>query len=92
MTLIKVKNLKGTSDNNAPSGSWIKDWERVSGKKATKCSYCGSISNLVGAHIKKVDSIDNDWYIVPFCSSCNQTEKEFLVDSSLLVSVNNIRK
>ena len=38
--------------------------------------YCGDKAE-VGAHVKKVSSLDSSWYIVPLCSGCNQQEDEF---------------
>ncbi|MDR3094383.1 MAG: hypothetical protein LBU62_07080 [Bacteroidales bacterium] len=90
--MIKVKNLNGTK-GLIPNGygSWLEYWEAKSGQRATKCMRVGCSvtgrSNLVGAHVKKVGSYDNSWYIVPLCQADNMRTDEFSV-SDLLVPVN----
>ena len=75
--MVKVKNLIGTA-GRVPSGyaSWLDYWEAKTGQKATKCMRvgCGVVSraNLVGAHVKKVGTNDNSWYIVPLCHTDNR--------------------
>ncbi|MDR1846950.1 MAG: hypothetical protein LBR17_02395 [Bacteroidales bacterium] len=89
--MICVKNLIGTSDNRVPNdySSWLDYWEKEKNQKANQCSAsdCSQSDNLVGAHVKKVGSDDNSWYIVPLCQSCNMSEREFLVNENLLVPV-----
>jgi len=87
--MVKVKNLNGTGDR-VPNGyaSWLDYWEAKSGQKATKCmrvncSVTGR-TNLVGAHVKKVDSSDNKWYIVPLCQADNKRTDEFYVYEPLV--------
>ncbi len=88
--ITKVKNLRGTGDRK-PVGynSWLEFWEARSGEKATMCKSisCSSKTDLVGAHVKKVDSNDGKWYIVPLCKGCNARDDEFYV-SGTLVAVN----
>jgi len=69
---IKVKNLNGTSDSEVPAGysSWLEYWEKKTGNKANQCGCCMAKAS-VGAHVKKCDSVDNNWYIVPLCQRCN---------------------
>lgn len=82
--MYKVKNLKGTSDR-VPNGynSWLHYWESATGQVASKCNRLGcgvtGRSNLVGAHVKKVDSLDNNWYIVPLCQADNMSSDVFYV-------------
>lgn len=79
--IMKVINLNGTSRFNVPSGysSWIEYWEAVTGLKASICSAAGCFnkSDLVGAHVQKVNSSDKKMYIVPLCRGCNQRTDEF---------------
>lgn len=85
----KVKNLHGTSDR-VPNGyaSWLDFWEAKSGQKATNCLRVGcgvtGRSKLVGAHVKKVGSSDNSWYIVPLCQADNMRTDEFYVYEPLV--------
>jgi hypothetical protein len=87
--MVKVKNLNGTA-GRVPFGyeSWLDYWETKSGQRATKCMRVGcnvtGRVNLVGAHIKKVDSSDNSWYIVPLCQADNKRTDEFYVYEPLV--------
>lgn len=89
--VIKVKNLKGTGSNARQiTGTWLELWEEQTGRKAEKClaydnynkekntvSLCGSTKGLLGGHVKKVGKNDDRWYILPICSTHNQTEDEY---------------
>ena len=87
-TIIKVKNLNGTSDSQ-PEGysEWKAFWEGKTNKKFGKCSNqeCQDRAE-VGAHVKIVSSHksfeNNKWYIVPLCKKCNNTHhtEEFYVN------------
>jgi hypothetical protein len=57
--------------------------------KATECKsvLCSAKTDLVGAHVIKVDSSDGKWYIVPLSKACNKRTDEFYV-SEILVAVN----
>ena len=59
-------------------------------KKAGFCRGCNKkTSDLVGGHIIKIGTEDRCRYIVPLCSSCNNTKNlEFEVKESDLVSAN----
>ena len=69
---MKIKNIKMTSDKPCSCGSWLKHWEKFS---ALSFAYCSVSSpncmnkDLVGAYVRKVDSDDKKWYIVPLCSA-----------------------
>ncbi len=86
-----VKNVPKTTDDEAPDDSyWIDFWEEKSKLKAKKCSniYCGCTTNLNGGHVKKVDSIDTNTYIVPLCKECNHytNTESFKVASRLIAA------
>lgn len=89
---MKVKNLNGTSDNTCKCGSWIKHWEKFSGKSTP--TYCCVNSctgkDLVGGHVQKDSSTDKSWYIIPICKTCNGKQGEDLdiSDTTVLVSAN----
>ena len=83
--MIKVKNLNGTSDNDAHI--WLDFWERKTGKKVGECGCRGCTKKATdGAHVKKADSNDGRWYIVPLCHECNMkpSSEEFYVDEVLV--------
>ena len=89
---IKVKNLNGTADNNPPYGysSWKDYWIMVKGYWPSCCAVYGCTSiPTVAAHVKIVDSLDNDWYLVPMCYYHNNQRGEMLlVDDRYLVKAN----
>ncbi len=71
---MRVKNLNGTSDYKLPTGctSWKDFYIKRKGFWPSSCG-CLNCSNTadVGAHVKKVNSSDNSWYIIPLCSHHN---------------------
>lgn len=71
---MKVKNLRGTTDNDHPAGyTSCKEFYVV--RRGYWPKECGCITcrqkAMVGAHVKKVGSTDNSWYIIPLCSYHN---------------------
>lgn len=74
---IKVKNIKGTSDNKCNCDSWMDHWEIETGKTAYKCIIkdCPNEAKH-GGHVKRVDIDSNKWYIIPLCPSHNNWKKE----------------
>ncbi len=78
---VTVKNLKGTSDLSCRCGTWLRHWERGSGRSATVCWVQGCAKPPeVGAHVKKVGTFDETRYIVPMCQAHN------MIDGNLLLS------
>lgn len=94
--MIKVKNVNGTSRFKSPANynNWQEYWEEQSGRTASRCSavdcHAHGRSNLVGAHVQKVDSFDHNWYIVPLCKSCNNRIGYFFVDELLVPVPSNL--
>ena len=101
---IPVKNIKGTGENaRTITGSWLEYWEEETGRKADKClafdndpkqdpNYvyqCESTNGLVGGHVMKVNSSDKRWYILPICSSHNQSEDVYWAREKDLVLATN---
>ena len=73
MSYIEVKNKKGTSENNPPSGysSWLDFWEKKKGSKANKCEIMSCKGNAdLGGHVIKVGEGSKE-YILPMCYTCN---------------------
>ena len=78
--MTKVKNVSGSSRFPVPAGysSWLDYWEQKTGTKKSVCGVVGcSNNNLVGAHVQKVGSSDQKWYITPICADCNKRTDEF---------------
>ena len=77
---VKVKHAKGTTDNSIV---WIDYWakqtkEDMSNHQLWHCECCNKdvpVSEMVGAHVVKVDSPDDAVYIYPTCDTCNKTYK-----------------
>ena len=91
MSLIYVKNKKGTTDKLLPYkySSWLDLWEQKKGKEASGCSVyeCTGSSDL-GGHVIKVGEGGKE-YILPMCYSCNNKPEDelFRAFESNLVSV-----
>jgi hypothetical protein len=78
--IMKIKNIKGTSGENCACDSWLKHWEKFSGQTTTWCQANGCAkTDVVGAHVQRVDIYDSKEYIYPLCNSCNQKEGSFEV-------------
>jgi hypothetical protein len=88
---VKVKNINGTSSNTCKCGSWLKHWEKYSGEKAGLCNEKSCTNSAtIGAHVQKLNSIDDSWYIVPLCNKHNNKRGEELelYKSPQLISAN----
>lgn len=88
-----VKNIIGSSRFPAPKGysTWLDYWEHQTGKKVSICGVFGcSKTDLVGAHVQKVNGTDKSWYITPICRSCNQRTDEFNVCWELVPVPSNL--
>ncbi len=88
---MKVKNLNGTSGNTCNCGSWLQHWKNYSGQTANKCvvNNCGN-NPEVGGHVQKDSLLDQNWYIIPICKTCNAKRGQDLdiYDKVKLVSEN----
>ena len=88
---MKVTNINGTSDNSCRCDSWLDHWEKFGGGLLfNQCAVEGCFYNAqVGAHVKKHNSSDNNWYIIPLCNRHNLTNRTLEIeDSTRLVSAN----
>lgn len=94
---MKIENIKGSSKISSrpksPFGSWLNYWEfhynnclSLKYKEIFTCPSCNQITkreDMCGCHvIKKDNSNDNNWYIVPMCNKCNQKEGIFEIDNN----------
>ncbi len=88
--MAKIKNINGTSALKCKCGTWLGHWKKHSGQSAYFCSEKTCINtSLVGAHVKKAESLDNNWYIVPLCVAHNFSVGTLEIsDSVKLVSAN----
>ena len=98
--LIKVKHVHSDDRWANPkdgSPSWIEYWKKYSGfelKDFCRDCHCKPSGDniFVGAHVKKVNSLDETIYIVPVCKACNikgaSDCHEFECDSRILVPAN----
>lgn len=75
--MAKIKNINGTSDNKCKCGTWIDHWKKYNIQRQTLPIFCPTKGCLekptVGAHVQKDSFLDNSWYIVPLCVSCNKS-------------------
>lgn len=87
--MAKVKIINGTSATTCKCGSWFQHWTQFSGLKATYCSEIFCIrKDLIGSHVQRVGSTDNNRYIVPLCQEHNNSIMTLDVGSTVLVSAN----
>jgi len=88
---MKVKNLNGTSNNICKCGSWLQHWNNFSGQTANRCvvNHCTNDPE-VGGHVQKDSLLDQNWYIIPICKSCNgKSGQDLYIDDAVnLVSAN----
>ena len=101
MSNVRVKNMKGTSNQSPPSGyvSWLDYWERNKYQKALACSNVAckkrATTDLCGGHVQHFYGRgDSKGYIVPLCPSCNAKGRQdteyyfdFYVSEDVLVPV-----
>ncbi|MEI0496541.1 hypothetical protein R4J09_14205 [Brachyspira intermedia] len=92
----KVKNKKGTGNDNPPKGynSWKEYWEYVKKRKFGKCSNVKCTNKAEdGSHvftymtvsdsISKSKIVELDQYIVPLCKTCNNPNNEDDIEVSI---------
>ncbi len=89
---MRVKNLH--SGDTGGKG-WLERWIQYKGiGHVPSCSNLKCRNNAEhGGHVKKVNSEDNRWYIVPLCAKCNETKDlEFDVRADDLVLLSDLSK
>jgi len=88
---MKVKNIRGTTDNTCQCGSWLEHWKKFGGGSIPDyCSEskCTSKPTAV-AHVQKDSMTDSSWYIIPLCDMHNHTAASLTIsDGARLVSAN----
>ena len=74
---MKVRNIKGNRSEHYRSIG-INEWKKHKGtSRNPTCSaiQCGETATD-GAHVKKVDSPDGNWYICPLCHRHNESTED----------------
>lgn len=101
---MRIKNITGSSKISQkapyPYTSWLEYWEinaNISLKSNVlyKCPACGNgfyREDFDGCHVQKANNpSDRRWYIVPLCSSCNQSEDKLEIgDVQLIPTPSNL--
>lgn len=93
-----IENVIGSSKVSRkapyPHSSWLNYWENcvnfhLEHNKAYKCPACGKSfyrDDFDGCHVQKADNpFDRKWYIIPLCSTCNQSSEKLEVGNVALV-------
>ena len=88
-----VKNVIGSSRFPKPRGynSWLDYWKAHTGENPYYCkaNNCWR-TDIVGAHVQKAYGYDQNWYIVPLCTTCNKRTDTFYVDATLVPVPSNL--
>ncbi|EGR0102308.1 hypothetical protein Q2Y28_004174 [Vibrio vulnificus] len=89
---MKIKNLKDTSDNTCHCDSWKDHYLKFGGDDTSYCQVEGCMKGFeVGAHVKKVSSVDKKWYIVPMCKAHNNKDgEEYELESNVTLVRANV--
>ena len=84
----RIKNINGNPSIPCKCETWLKHWEKYTGKTAYYCSEEKCIEeDIVGAFVQKVNSSDTNRYIIPLCKFHYMSKAELdVVDT--LVSAN----
>lgn len=81
----EAKNVENSScDRN---GSWIQNWEQVTGRRARKCSFfgCGNDAT-VGGHLWIKNKPKTHFYIAPICFYCNNSDSYYYQEMKIDVA------
>jgi hypothetical protein len=67
---MKVEQISYHKDETCACGSWLDHWYKFSDVEIHHCqaSQCEE-PVFCGAHVRKADSHDRNWYIVPLCET-----------------------
>lgn len=97
---VRVRNIKGTSDENPPKGfeSWIAYWEFKMKREIPnkcKCPGCNKFcdkKDIEGCHVERIsyNMFIEGRYIMPLCKQCNHRSDTFDINPTLLVDVPDI--
>jgi hypothetical protein len=74
---MKIKNLTGTGSRTCNCANWLEHWRKYNSAGQRMPIYCPVPAcletDLIGAHVKKVESPDDNTYICPLCDTHNKT-------------------
>jgi len=80
--MIKIKNITPTPHYGCTCGTWLKHWEKFSGKKSPQCAANGcNTTATLGAHIQKTVSEDGAWYVLPLCEAHSEIVSEIEISA-----------
>lgn len=80
--MLKIKNINTFIHYNCVCGTWLKHWEKFSGKKAPLCAVPGcNTLGTNGAHVQKAESTDESWYVLPLCEQHGAIKNELEVSA-----------
>lgn len=86
--MTKVKNIIGTNRSNSNCDVWLKFWEKHSGNNISYCTEKScTCKDVVGALVQKVNSYDNNIYVIPLCVKHSKSTEEMEVYSSLVPAI-----
>jgi len=87
---MEVKNCNSPAIKDCQCGSWLNHWTRISGSMVRMCIVKGCNNfDMVGSHIQKVDSEDQDIYIIPLCKKHSESDEVLEIFNDIpLVSAN----
>jgi hypothetical protein len=81
---MKVSNVNGASESICRCGSWLDHWKNFSGQAVP--TYCPESSclnqDLLGAHVKRADARDDNWYIMPLCAEHGKATGTLVVNDA----------
>ena len=83
-----IKNINGTEDRACQCGSWLRHWQKLSGRRAAICAEVNcDAAAIAGALVMKADGGDK-WFVIPLCKEHNALTGQELevVDAATFVS------
>ena len=83
-----IKNVLDSTIKVCQCGSWLNHWQKVSRQHIRMCVVptCTK-QDMVGSHVQKVDSEDQEIYIIPLCKDHSKSKEPMeIFDDILFVS------
>lgn len=91
---MKVINLQAASDSRCNCDTWLDHWKNFSEQNISTCVVINCDNNAeVGGHVKQINIIRDNWYIIPLCKKCNNRRYDILdISESVIFVPANIAK
>lgn len=85
---MQFKKIIKTEGPSCGCKSWLDHWVRSTGsRKIPTCAvYKCSNKAVVGGHINACDTVNNEWWIMPLCSTHNSSFRTECFDVKVTVS------